>query len=424
MTLRAVEQLLKENMGLHSSTVGSSTVERAVERRMRVHGITAVSEYREMLSHCEDELNALIDTVVVPETWFYRDRIPFSAFTDWIRNTWTPRKPRTTLRILSIPCSTGEEPYTLAMCLSDCGVPANAARIDAIDISNVSLEKARTGEYGSNSFRGDNLLYRDKYFEPIDARFRLKPEIRQRVHFARGNILEPTFKENRNSYDVIFCRNLLIYFDRPTQHRVVDRLETLLAPEGLLFLGHSETSLILQREFTPLKHPRCFGFSRGRTHRRPTRPAARQTNRRPAPQHAAPREHKLKATPAPVLQSRSIGANAAATQGHAERLQRAFRLADQGQFDEAIQLCEKLVAEQACQADVFYLLGLIGEATGDMQKAEQMFRKVVYLDPQHYQALTHLSAICEQKGDSQNAQRFRTRAARAHQRTGTGETSQ
>lgn len=418
MSLQAIEKLLKQEMGLHSSTVGSGTIQHAVGLRMRSCDITDIEDYLEIISQSATELNALIDTVVIPETWFYRDRNPFSAFTDWIQREWLAGKPTSPLRILSVPCSTGEEPYTLAMCLADCGVAAADTQIDAVDIGSTNIEKARTACYGNNSFRGTDLTYRDRYFDAVGTRFQLRDTIRSRVNFEQLNILDQGFIENRAPYHVIFCRNLLIYFDRPTQHRAIDRLEQLLTHNGILFLGHSETSLMLGRRFAALDFPRSFCFRRGQDTERnetstepraPSRKPRVRNLRKPAPASPLPFSDSKRTTQQPDRHSSS--------EQDADLLQHAFNLADQGHLDEAANACETLLKNQTQQADAHYLLGLIREAAGNRVEAEQMFRKAVYLDPAHYEALAHLSVICRQQGDTNNAQRFHERATRAQRRS-------
>jgi len=418
MSLLAIQQLLKQSMGLHSSTVGSETISQAVAQRMRDCSVTDIDDYRNIVSQSTTELNALIDTVVIPETWFYRDRSPFSAFSDWLRHTWLANNPTSPLRILSVPCSTGEEPYTLAMCLTDCGVAASDAQIDAIDISSINIEKARSACYGNNSFRGTDLHFRDLYFDSVGTHFQLRDNIRKRVNFEQLNIMDSTFIAGRAPYHVILCRNLMIYFDRPTQHQAIDRLEQLLTRNGMLFLGHSETSLLLERPFVALDFPRSFGFRRVQKkkreetstapHLRPKSTPVRKLNK-PAP--ASP----LPFTDSPG-KSEQQGRNVMG-EHDTDLLQQAFKLADQGHFDEAASRCEILLKQKIRQADAHYLLGLIREAAGNPTEAERMFRKAVYLDPGHYEALTQLSIICRRQGDTGGAQRFHERATRAQRRS-------
>jgi chemotaxis protein methyltransferase WspC len=416
MPLDAIERLLKERMGLHSSTVGSSTIQHAVEQRMRDCAITEIADYGQVLSHSDTELDALIDTVIIPETWFFRDINPFHALTQWLQDSWLPHHVDSTLRILSVPCSSGEEAYTLAMCLADAGISPRNAQIDAIDISRTNIDKANKGEYGRNSFRGNQLEYRDRHFQFCNGRYRINDNNREYVCFEQANLLDNSFTHNRASYHVIFCRNLLIYFDRQTQDAAIDCLQTLLTRDGLLFLGHSETSLLLNRDFTALHNQRCFGFYHNRARAPHTEPG--QTDRGHQQVHRRQAASTETQVPLPFTDI-SPGPDDTPTteQGkhselHNDLLQRAFRLADEGHLGEAAEYCENLLAGQAHQADAYYLLGLIRESTGSLPEAEQLLRKAVYLDPVHHEALVHLGIVCEQRGDTGNARRFRERAKR------------
>jgi chemotaxis protein methyltransferase WspC len=428
MPLQVIEQLLKRHMGLHSATIGSATVHQAVEQRMRDCDIPRAGDYLKVLEHSATELDALIDTVVIPETWFFRDIYPFHAFSSWVRDEWLTRASQDPLRVLSVPCSTGEEPYTLAMCLCDIGLTRSAAQIEAVDISHRNIDKARSAIYGSNSFRGNDLDFRDRHFTAENQRYRLKDEIRQCVSFERANIVDPGFQQQRQPYHVIFCRNLLIYFDRPTQNAAIESLEQLLTADGILFLGHSETSLLTEREFAPLDYPRCFAFRRGRnTRKADDAQAATPPPRADGKPHRPHRKRPLRKTAdnpfsnVPVTTSDSEPA--AQSHDSEQLLQEAFRLADQGHLDEAAQHCMTLLRRQELQADAHYLLGLIRESTGNYQDAEQHLRKAIYLKPDHYEALTHLGVICLQTGDRASAQRFQQRAERTRKRNGKVETS-
>lgn len=414
MPLAEIEQLLEQVMGLHTSTVGSSTVSQAVERRMRACGISEPHDYLPVARSSQIELDALIDEVVIPETWFFRDRHPFSALQQWFASEWLPRRGGETLRILSIPCSTGEEPYTIAMTLRDAGLPAALVEIDAMDISRAALERAQRARYGDNSFRGQDLSFRDRYFVADRGRYVLSSEIRRMVRFQQGNLLQAGCLADRAPYHLVFCRNLLIYFDRLTQLQAIDQLEQTLSPDGLLFLGHSETSLLLERAFTPLVYPRCFGFRR--TRQRPNTAAKANVLPRPWQRDGA----NSRATAQTPLQSakrvwgRDNEAPPAAPAG-AEELETAFELADRGHLVEAADICERLLAERP-EADVFYLLGVVRKAAGNLTQAEELLRKALYLDPDHYCAITQLATVCDACGHRRQAQRLRQRAERALQR--------
>lgn len=417
MALASIEQLLKRHMGLHSATVGSGTIHQAVEQRMRDCNLQHPEDYLNILQHSLTELDALIDTVVIPETWFFRDVNPFVAFSGWLREEWLPGHVGVQLRVLSVPCSTGEEPYTLAMCLSDAGLPAAAAHIDAVDISRVNIDKARRANYGNNSFRGGDLGFRERHFQCDNQRYLLKEDIRKRVNFERANILDGAFLQQRQPYHVIFCRNLLIYFDRPTQNAAIERLESALTRDGVLFLGHSETSLLLERDFSPLNYARCFAFKRGRSRGDDAggEPALRSREARPKTRRRQPQPDAVR--PFVSASAAPLAPQTPAPQNDGQQLlQEAFQLADQGHLDEAALHCEKLLQRHSLQPDAHYLLGLIREATGNRRAAEQHLRKAVYLSPEHYEALTHLAVICQRDGDADGARRFQQRADRIRQR--------
>src|SRR6185503_2724728 len=166
------------------------------------------------------------------------------------------------LRLLSVPSSTGEEPYSMAMALLDAGVPSARFQIDAMDVSLHALERAAAAVYGRNSFRGTGTLGRDHHFEAAPRGRRVCQRVRRQVRFRHGNLLACPFVPPRDRFDIIFCRNLLIYFDRATQDRTIEQLGALLKPDGLLFVGSSEGGLTLSHGYVSAKLPMAFAFRR------------------------------------------------------------------------------------------------------------------------------------------------------------------
>lgn len=192
--------------------------------------------------------------MVVPETWFFRGVEAFDA----LARAFAPLRAdgSRTLRLLSLPCSTGEEPYTLAMALLDAGWTPERLRIDAYDISERALAKATHAVYGANSFRGRELAYRDRHFRALGhGRWQLSAQVRQCVRLHRANVLDLDFLPAQATYDAVFCRNLLIYFDPDTQVRTVGVLARALAEDGLLFVGAAETGLLLSLGYASAQMP-------------------------------------------------------------------------------------------------------------------------------------------------------------------------
>ena len=182
-------ELLKETMGLDPASIGTSAVQRAVRSRMRAAGVSEADDYWLRLDGSRAALQALIEAVVVPETWFFRDPQAFSAMARLAAEAWPARRAQGgRLRLLSLPCSTGEEPYTMAMALLDAGLPAAAFAIDAVDISGAAIDRARRGVYGRNSFRGADLGFRNRHFARTLPGYAISPAVRGCVTFGQSNL--------------------------------------------------------------------------------------------------------------------------------------------------------------------------------------------------------------------------------------------
>ena len=190
MMLAEFEDLLKRTMGLDVASVGSSAVARALQERMSACDLGDWQAYWEYLHASRTELQELIEAVVVPETWFFRDPEAFAAMVRLARAEWLANHATGVLRLLSLPCSTGEEPYSMAMALLDAGFPVDRFRIEAIDISARSLAWAERGVYGKNSFRGSEMAFRGRYFSLTAHGHQLVDSVRRCVKFKQNNLFD------------------------------------------------------------------------------------------------------------------------------------------------------------------------------------------------------------------------------------------
>jgi chemotaxis protein methyltransferase WspC len=255
--------------------------------------------------------------------------------TDFVRARLAANSERL-VRILSIPCAGGEEPYTMAMVLTDAGIPPENFIIDAYDISPPAW-RARSGIYGRNAFRAQDLTFRDLHFTSAgDGDYRINDAIRKQVRFKQGNLLEFDLATRSRYYDVIFCRNLLIYFDKPTTKAAIAKLEALLMDDGQLFAGYAEVPSFCQNGFSPLPHNQAFGLQKETAAPRASRPTRRARRRPAAARHAAsPRRHRAASRP-PSPRSAARSARRAArtaptaTPAAARRRQPAGRSAPPG----------------------------------------------------------------------------------------------
>lgn len=410
----AITAMLEQKIGLDSASVGVSTISRAVAQRMKHCAAGDDGAYLALLNSSAAELQALIDEVAVPETWFFRDLVPFRLLSEVVVRDWVPAAAQgKILRLLSVPCSSGEEAYSIAMTLHDAGLTPRSFCIDAIDISTRALERARAGIYGKNSFRGDESHFRERYFHHAGSSYELQAEVRNSVNFLHGNLLDGELLRGAERYDVIFCRNLLIYFNRDKQEQALKKLHALLVPDGLLFLGHAEAGCIDNRFFSPVRRARAFAFRRTDEAKASSAPA-KQPLAAPAPTpRPTPKARVRRAAATPRTAPAQVAAPPSAAE--LERwLQEAQRLADRGKLAEAASLCNNYLEHNAGSADAYYLLGIVRTAEGDHAQAGQLFHKAAYLDPRHYQALIHLAIHAEQQGDAAAAAKYRARAERAN----------
>jgi chemotaxis protein methyltransferase WspC len=402
--LLRIADTLKAAMGLDMATVGAGLVERAVRERMAALQIDDDERYLAQLQADGLELQRLIELAVVPETWFFRDREAMLAVARLARAKLAAM-PGGRLRILSVPCSTGEEPYSLAMALFDAGVPASMFHIDALDISTRALEFAAAGVYGRNSFRGRELAFRDAYFTAQGGGWRIDDRIKAQVGFAAGNLLAPDSMRYGEPYDFVFCRNVLIYFGREVQLQVVALLERLVKDDGHIFVGPAEGGLMLSPRLASAGIALAFGFRKRLAHERaaaslPPLPALPPA---PAPKSAPAAVRKLAVAPAPSQPQDT----------RQQLLERVRELADRGEFAHAAELCGQVLRQYDPDANAFHLMGLIHDAGGDPAAAQRCYRKALYLQPDHYEALLHLAALLQAQGDAAGARRMRQRAERA-----------
>ncbi len=420
MIVPRVQTLLREKMGLDAASIGTASIERAVRERMSARAGQDPQMYWEHLCASEIELQELIEAVVVPETWFFRDREAFGALTRIAHaglNNATTERP---LRVLSLPCATGEEPFSIAMALLDTGFPASRFQIDAVDISLRVIAYAQRAVYGRNSFRGTDLGFRERHFTRAGQGYQLSDAVRQHVRFRQANLFASGAFAEMHVYDFIFCRNVLIYFDRPGQKLAVRLLGRLLTPGGTLFVGPSESALLLDLGYASAKIPLAFAFRKAMAitaaataNARPLRPfpdqpPARQrmpeprATARPAvapPKTPPQRTHLTAPKPGPKTNPESF-------------LEEAQRLADQGKVAEALQICQRVVNDGTPSAQAFYLLGLLHDTSNEHVQASAHYRKALYLDPTHRDAMLHLAEALIRTGATTEAQRLFDRANR------------
>ncbi|WP_096725508.1 CheR family methyltransferase [Paraburkholderia acidicola] len=445
---------LSSETGIDASSLGVNAFGRAVLERVRatqhdeLPEDVALDAYWLLLNLSPEERQALVESLVVPETWFFREREAFAALVR-LAHERLASAPARVLRVLSAPCSSGEEPYSAAMALLDAGIDPARFIVDAVDISGQAIERAQRAVYGRNSFRGHALEFRARHFDETAEGWQLHERVQRTVQFTQGNLFGPSQRADIR-YDFIFCRNVLIYFYRDAQDRAIRLLDAQLADGGTIFVGPAETGLMMRHALTSARIPLAFAFQRmpadeknliGGTTRadqwfalsagapddgavQSLVPIARTTTLKPVtarpapPPFAASRPSEIAARSAAARASAPRASTSApASSGLAE----AHRLADAGLLGEAERLVRTFIDGHQPEAEAFYLLGLIADARGEGTQAVDFYRKALYLAPAHYEALTHLAVLLDVSGDTAGAQQMTLRAQRAMARMSTRE---
>jgi chemotaxis protein methyltransferase WspC len=410
--MKRIEHRLRETIGLNTASVGSGIVQRAVRHRMRSLGLKRQEDYLHVLQRSQPEWQELVEWVVVKETWFFRDPEPIAAFVRLVREGWMSAHAAPPLRLLSIPCSSGEEPFSLAMALLDAGLPPERFQIEAVDISSRALARATVGVYGKNSFRSKDLTFRDRHFQPTDAGFVLAPAVRNCVRFYQGNLLSDSFLTGRATYDFIFCRNLLIYFDTAMRKEALDKLERLLTPCGVLFLSPVEQPLAVEHGFVTVSIPMSFACRKaGHGPRHPQPESWKRPSGVPPPHRGSrlPARFQVDGWPA----RHAPGATSPLLKAD---LETARYLAEAGRLEEATEICRAHLRDSRDSPQAYYLLGLVREAGGEAD-AIDCYRKALYLEPNHYESLLRMALLLKKNGEATRARTFQSRAQRIRPKT-------
>jgi len=451
----AAEEVLRRWIGLDPHSIGEAAIRRAVRLRMLSLGIDDVQTFVRLVETDRPERDRLVEEVVVAESWFFRDNQIYDHLRRFVAARITAR-PGDPVRILSAPCAAGEEPYSIAMSLLDSGLQPEQFRIDAIDISRVALSKAKTARYSPNAFRNADSGFRDRWFRMDGGSAVLDESVSRCINFAWANILEESFvtgaiESGRAPYDVVFCRNLLIYLTTDARSAVERSIDRLLKEDGIVVLGAAEPA-ILQGNWVADSVGSTFTLRRGVSGERarwpslagrsappalrrpkPTLPPAPTAPSYPVPSPQRPQTRPSRLSPpadppAPPAPSPKSATSAdlrcedsgggSATQSVPVILADVNALANARRFGEAIALCKSAQKDIGPSAELYFIAGIMHQTSGSLAIAEDCFQKTLYLDASHDEALLALSLLAEQRGDSGQAAQYRRSALRVVERKG------
>ena len=253
--------------GIFFDDASQFLLEKRLSRRLAQLGMTTFREYYYFLrydQHREQEFVELMDILTTNETYFFREDFQLKAFVEEVLPECMAVKSARgdrSLRIWSAGCSSGEEPYTLSMLLLEQKILTGwRVEIVGTDISQRVLQLARKGVYGKSSFRVTDDYYLRTYFEAAEGGHRVNNQVRERVSFSQLNLFDVNRLMLLGKMDVIFCRNVIIYFDQTAKKQVIDSFHRNLNNGGFLLLGHSESLMNISTAFTlrHLKHDMVY----------------------------------------------------------------------------------------------------------------------------------------------------------------------
>lgn len=458
--VQAFRETIARRLGLQFEDSKFAFLGEVLERRLAATG-RALGGYLDALSASradEPELHELARELTVGETYFFRHMAQFRAFQrvvdEWLATTPEPRR----LRVWSAGCASGEEAFSLAILLHERSAagPAFQYEVHASDLNRAALARATRGRYSKWSMRETTDAHVEQWFRREGSEYVLHPSIRDSVTFTQQNLIEPLpLAFVPGSFDVIFCRNVLMYFAPETARRVIAKLAALLSPQGHLFLGHAESLRGLSHDFhlrhfceafyyqrkhgertqggVPDASPRWLEEARGAAFvqgpapaleswvqvveraservkqltepREPLDVAASRAQPEPSPHGLGDALHLLEQERFEQALELLAEAVPTTTTDPDALLLRAALLTHRGDFAEAAKVAEQLVELDELSAGAHYLLALCCEGQGSNERAMEYYRMAAHLDPTFAMPRLHLGLLTRRAGDRETAER-------------------
>ncbi|MFY2764169.1 CheR family methyltransferase [Arenimonas sp. MALMAid1274] len=435
MSRAALLDLLQTRLGLDPGTLGARVVDDAfADARRALAAADDAALYRKVLLDAE-AFGEFCECFVVPETWFFRAAEQFQDLARHAREQ-PARRP---LRVLSLPSSTGEEAYSAAITLLEAGLAPADIDVLGIDVSQAAIRRAQAGVFRRSALRGQPVPT-PWLHEAADGSLQADPVLRRCVRFRVGNALDPGLLRAEDPFDVVFCRNLLIYLHPEARGQLLHTLLSASQVPALVLAGQAEVLSSMSDALQPYEGGCPLSFIHGGpraaasvgsgrsaaprrqatgTMERLSSTGARSRSvpapaREPAP--AVPRGDATSQGGAPPRERASVPLVADAVAAPDDAIRLAHDLADAGHVDQARAACLLHLARQPADVAALYLLGLLESASGHADAADRAFTQVLYLDRNHLDAIEQRIGLAERRGAGDQARDLRARAARLRQR--------
>jgi chemotaxis protein methyltransferase CheR len=418
---RSFRDLIAERSGIYFDPEKQEVLKNNLLQRMADCGLSNFADYLSLLSSPAGtkEFDYLLNLITIPETYFFRDPAQFRALERFVIPEIVKRKsyPGASLRIWSAGCSTGEEPYTIAMILA-VGMVDMPVQILATDVSHDALKAARQGIYTSRSVRDMPQEYLNRFFSKEGDKYFLDESIKHMVEFRYFNLVtEPYPLMEMSGWDIIFCRNVTIYFQAEATRKVIHNFSRSLREGGYLFAGYSESLRYISDEFNTIQQEGAFFYQKGAPKKKVRKKSRKIRGRRVS---AGRSGNKMGPKVDAGLESDEIGRICAEARellemGQPERaseiltpylrqptisesvlLLEAEIALNQSDLDKAEQMCESIIQREPLSVGGRYLLGVIYRTWEEEARAIEEFKKVLYLEPEHALARFNLGELYSQ----------------------------
>ena len=434
--LAAYGSFVQDHLGLRFTVDDQVALRDGLQTRLQQLSLGSSREFADRLrdpARLREEVAAAAQVLTIGETYFYRYPEQFHALQEVALPACWQERPL--VQMLSAGCSTGEEAYTLALLALQHPMAQQGyrAQVTGVDVNPDVLARARLGRYNAWSFRQDARLTQSAHVQSDGKGYTVSATVRNAVRFAQHNLANPSDPLwDSPSFDIIFCRNVLIYFDAEDMAGVLQRLRALLRPGGFLFLGHAESMRGVSSEVTLLHTHECFYYQRLRANAVPPVAPPLQdwmdrigaSQQRLATLKPAVQQHTVLSAPPVVAQvaqaSNTEEALARAMQLFAlERFADALKavasvpdsaaslqawllkaaiLTNAGQFAEAVTVCQQILKSDSLHAGAYCLLTLCREHTGDHGGAVEAARLAATLDTEFAMPRLHLGRLLQKAG--------------------------
>jgi chemotaxis protein methyltransferase CheR len=434
---RSFRDLIAERSGIYFDLGKQESLKDNLLQRMADCGVSNFANYFNLLSSPagNKEFDHLLNLITIPETYFFRDPAQFKALEGFVIPEIIKRKtyPGASLRIWSAGCSSGEEPYTIAMILTR-GMLDKPIQILATDVSHHALKRARGGVYPSRSVRDMPQEYLNRFFTKKGDEYLLDESIKRMVEFRYFNLVsEPYPLMEMSGWDIIFCRNVTIYFQAEATRKVIHNFSRSLREGGYLFAGYSESLRYISNEFSTVQMEGAFFYRKGVPRKEVSRKTGKIRGRRARKVGAA---GKQKSKDGATLNSEEVlqicaTAKELLEKGKPEQASEMLRpymgkatapesvmllqaeiALNRGELDEAAQLCEMIVQREPLSIAGHYLLGIIYQTEENEARAIEEFRKVLYLETEHALARFNLGDLYSRVGQVDEAKLSYLKVAR------------